>query len=96
MASRIIQLCPIPLNIRYGWLNENVLKLYQPLCIALVEKGTQQDIVYMETVDNEVKPVDIKNPDFIGVASVDDIDKLKELEIEAEKRFKGRNVKSKQ
>ena len=96
MGQRIIQLCPASTEARIGWYNKGVLDLYPPTCLALVEKGTSREILYMETVDNEVKEVDNSNPEFVGFVYINDLDRIKELRAIVESRYeKERLVKSK-
>ena len=92
MAQRIIQLLSAPESARTAYYNhEGKVDLYPPTCIALVEKGSNQDVVYMETVDNEIKEVDITDPNFMGIIAADDTEAFNTLQLEAKNRFNGKS-----
>ena len=96
MAERIIQICPASPEVRIAWYNKGEVDLYPPACLAIVEKGTAQDVVYLEIVDNEVKPVDTDDKDFLGFVASSQFDTIKKLKEAAEARYeKEENVGSK-
>jgi hypothetical protein len=59
--------------------------------VALVERGTARDTVFLEVVDNEIRVVDPDHEDFLGFVMASDFDKIKELKEEAEKRYEKEN-----
>ena len=88
MSQRIIQLLSAPEGAKIAYYNhEGKVDLYPPTCIALVEKGTTRNIVYFETVDNEISEVDIDDPDFLGFVGANDTAAIDILNTEAQKRF---------
>lgn len=88
MAQRIIQLLPCPEEVRIAYRNPDTrgVDLYPATCIALIEKGATQGVVYLETVNNEIKEVDIDAPDFLGIIMAGDFEKIKDLETLVEQK----------
>jgi hypothetical protein len=98
MSQRIIQIIPSPPEHRSVYYNpeRGDIVVVHLTCLALVEKGSNQSVVYMETVDKEVKEADTDDPNFMGFCSADDTLYLTELSnLAAERYKKERNVKSK-
>jgi hypothetical protein len=95
MAKRIVQICSAPPNVKIAYYNSGEVDLYSPTCMAFVERGTDQAIVYMETVDNEVKEVDTEAKDFMGFVDDSDLGALKDLQYAAEERLSKESGKSK-
>ena len=61
MSDKIIQICPCEPDVRIAYDNEGLLEIYPPTCLAIIERCSTREIVYMETVDNEIKVVDTKD-----------------------------------
>ena len=79
MSDKIIQICPCEPDVRIAYDNEGLLEIYPPTCLAIIERCSTREIVYMETVDNEIKVVDTKDKNFLGFLSASNKDKILEL-----------------
>lgn len=67
--SKIIQICPVPTNVRLARYNPDeplYIEGLHPMCLALVARGDKTEVAYIEAVDNELVPVDPDDPDFLG------------------------------
>jgi hypothetical protein len=90
VPQRILQIIPAPPNVGVAYYDPT----QQPeryvvnaiTCLALVENGKIQDVVYMETVDNLVKEVDTGNEKFLGLIDVSEAS-LKEIQRTATERY---------
>jgi hypothetical protein len=91
MGEKTTQLCPVSPEIRIAWYEGGTVRIYPPVCVALVERGTARDTVFLEVVDNEIRVVDPDHEDFLGFVMASDFDKIKELKEEAEKRYEKEN-----
>jgi hypothetical protein len=96
MAERTIQICPAHPDIRVAWYKDGDAIVYPPVCLAIVEKGTAQDVLYMELVDNEVVPVDTENKNFMGFVQESNYEELAAIKAAAEIRKEKEDVKPKQ
>jgi len=90
MATKIIQLLQAPDDIRIARIDNGKYKPYLPLCIALTETGANQEVVFLEVVDNKVRIIDIEDPDFIGICSVKDNESIVSVEEEYKRRVKSK------
>ena len=80
MAVKILQICPVPNDLRVVWYDgDGGVDIYPPVCLALTEKGSAQEVVYMEMINEEIQPLDVNASDFLGFVTVDDIDKIDQL-----------------
>jgi hypothetical protein len=94
MSEKIIQICPCEPDVRIAYDNEGLLQIYPPTCLAIIERCSTREIVYMETVDNEIKVVDTEDKSFLGFLSSFDADRISELEHQLKQKHE--NVKPKQ
>jgi uncharacterized protein (DUF1684 family) len=87
MAIKILQICPVPSDLRVVWYNgDGGVDIYPPVCLALTEKGSAQEIVYMEMVNEEIQPLAVNSSDFMGFVTTDATDKIDELRDQAAER----------
>jgi len=98
MAQRIIQIIPVDPQSKAVYYNGVGGVEVSPLtCLALVEKGATQSVIYMETVDNKVEEVDTEDSAFMGFVHDPGLCELATLKAQAETRYeKEQNVESKQ
>jgi hypothetical protein len=94
MSEKIIQICPCEPDVRIAYDNEGLLEIYPPTCLAIIERCSTREIVYMETVDNEIKVVDTEDKNFLEFLSASNEDKI--LELKGQLKQKYENVKPKQ
>ena len=95
MSEKILQICPCSEKARVARYNNGNVELCVPTCLALIEKGASREVVYMETVDNEVQRVDNEDKEFMGLVDSNDNTTINGLIEQAQERFKKENVKSK-
>jgi hypothetical protein len=95
MSERITQICPCPSSARAAFYVDGHVTLSPLTCLAIIEKGANQEVCYMETIDNEVKRVDTEHKDFLGLVDDNDVERIRELGEEAKERHKKELVKSK-
>lgn len=79
MKYRVIQICPVSNKVLIARKAADGVSLTSPDCLAIIEGGAQQEVVYMELVDNSIIPVDIEDKDFIEFVLENDAKRIKEL-----------------
>lgn len=83
MSTKVIQICPS--DVKAVWFSPSSLdhvEIDKVACLAIVEKGTSREVVYMEVMDNLIDVIDTEDPYFLGFAETDaHIRHLKELAI---------------
>ena len=90
MSIKIIQI--IPSDTKAIWFNPSFpdyVEVDKVACLALVEKGTSREVVYMEVKDSLIDIIDIEDPTFIGFADSDL--QVGHLRDTAKERFKKGN-----
>jgi hypothetical protein len=96
MAEKVLQIIPYPTEVRIAMYENGNVGIHKPTCLALVERGTTQEIVYMEMVDNVVERVDTEHKNFLGFVEANNLLALGELNAIAQTRYeKEQSVKPK-
>lgn len=92
----ILQIIPAAPDDRIAWYNEGLVCFTVPVCLALVKQGLKEkEVVYMETVDNEIKIVDTEDENFMGFVNKQEKDSIDQLRKEASDRAEKENGKPK-
>jgi hypothetical protein len=96
MAEKVLQICPCPKEVRIAWYNAGRIDLHKPTCLAIVERGLTQEVVYLETVDNVIERVDTEDKNFLGFVEIDDSQEIARLTQQVQEQYqKEQSVKSK-
>jgi hypothetical protein len=96
MAEKIVQIMPCQPEVRIAMYDSGNVSLHKPTCLALVERGAIQEVVYLEMVDNTIEQVDTASKLFLGFVEEEDFASISALEQVAQTRYqKEQSVKPK-
>ena len=90
MSYKILQISPAPSHIRivyYDPDNVDLIRIDTPTCLALVEKGSSKEVVYMETESNNIDFIDTDDKTFLSFVEVNDNSRIEELRTAAQIRY---------